>query len=190
MKTSLAPRSFARKAQRGISLIQVLVAISVGGLFTYIAVVYGLDKVNQTKVQNEVTALADLKANVVAYGSRVGTFTAANATSAVLVGQQLFPEGVVNGTAAAPVVSNGWGGSITVAVGTVNTAGDSLVFTSPGYPEQACAVLGTSLDSVASRIVIGATVTKAAGGATDPAAVNTACAAGGDNNTIVVTMTR
>lgn len=178
------------KKQRGISLPLIAIFLGVSALVIYVAIVYGTRYFQQAKASSEVTALSDLKANVVAYGSRVGAFTAANSTLPVLVGQGLFPRSAVGGTAAAPVVLNQWGAQMTVAVGTVATAGDSLVFTSPGIPEDACAIVATSLDDLAAQVDVGATTTKAAGARTDPAAVNTACAAGGANNTLSITVSR
>lgn len=180
----------AGKKQRGISLPLIAIFLGVSALVIYVAIVYGTRYFQQAKASTEVTALSDLKANVVSYGSRVGSFTAANSTMAVLAGQGLFPPSTVGGTAAAPIVLNQWGAQMTVAVGTVATAGDSLVFTSPGIPEGACAIIATSLDDLATQVDVGATTTKAAGARTDPAAVNTACAAGGANNTLTITMGR
>lgn len=179
-------RAAARK-QLGLSLPLMAIFLGVAGMIAYVAITYGMGYFEKSKANNEVTALSDLKSNVVAYGSRVGTFNAANSALSVLVGQGLFPRSNIGGTAAAPTVSNQWGAQMTVAVGTVATAGDSLVFTSPGLPEGACAIVATSLDDLAARVDVGATTTKAAGARTDPAAVNTACAAGGSNNTLTIT---
>jgi hypothetical protein len=87
-------------------------------------------------------------------------------------------------------VTNEWGGRVTVAVGTVNTAGDSIVFTRTAYPEVGCTLVGTSLDDLAERVVIGATTTKTPGARSNVAAVNTACRAGGNNTTMVVTIAK
>lgn len=187
---SINIRRKAAKKQLGLSLPLMAIFLGVAGLVGYVAITYGMGYFERTKAGNEVTALSDLKANVVSYGSRVGTFTAANSAMSVLVGQGVFPRSNVGGTAAVPIVNNQWGAQMTVAVGTVATAGDSLVFTTPGIPETACAIIATSLDDIAQRIDVGATTTKAPGARTDPAAVNTACAAGGANNTLTLTMGR
>lgn len=183
-------KSIRGKRQLGMSLPLMAFFISVSTIFVIVAIIYGPRYFDQSKASNEVTTLSDLKANVVAYGSRVGAFTAANSALPVLVGQGIFPRSNVGGTAASPVVLNQWGAQVTVAVGTVATAGDSLVFANPGIPEGACAIIATSLDDVALRVDVGATTTKAPGARSDPAAVNTACAAGGANNTLTITMGR
>lgn len=176
--------------QLGMSLPLMAIFITISTIFVVVAIMYGTGYFQKAKASNEVTALSDLKANIVAYGSRVGTFTAANSSLAVLVGQGLFPKSMVGGTAAAPIVTNQWGGSVTVAVGSVNTAGDSLVVTTAGLPEAGCVVVGTSLDDMALRASVGTTETKALGARTNPASVNTACSAGADNNSLIITFGR
>lgn len=176
--------------QLGMSLPLMAIFIGVAAIFVVVAIIYGTRYFQQSKASNEVTALSDLKANIVSYGSRVGTFTAANSSLAVLVGQGLFPRSLVGGTPAAPTVTNQWGGAVTAAVGSVNTAGDSLVITTAGMPEAACVIVATSMDDMALRVTVGTTETKAPGARTNPATVNTACAAGADNNSIAITMGR
>jgi hypothetical protein len=178
------------KRQLGISLPLMAFFIAVSTIFVIVAIIYGPRYFNQSKASNEVTTLSDLKAHVVSYGSRVGAFTAANSALPVLVGQGFFPRSNVSGSAAAPVVLNQWGAQVTVSVGTVGTAGDSLVFANPGIPEEACAIIATSLDDLAVRVDVGATTTKVPGARTDPTAANSACAAGGANNTLTITMGR
>lgn len=172
--------------QLGMSLPLMAIFIGVAAIFVVVAIIYGTRYFQQAKASNEITGLSDLKANIVAYGSRVGTFTAANAATSVLIGQGLFPASFISGTN----VSNQWGGAVTTAVGSVNTAGDSLVITTAGMPEAACVIVATSMDDMALRVQVGTTVTKAPGARTNPAAVNTACAAGADNNTVAITMGR
>ena len=65
-----------------------------------------------------------------------------------------------------------------------------LVITTAGMPEAACVIVATSMDDMALRVTVGTTETKAPGARTNPATVNTACAAGADNNSIAITMGR
>ncbi|PKO59013.1 MAG: hypothetical protein CVU24_16155 [Betaproteobacteria bacterium HGW-Betaproteobacteria-18] len=184
------PGPMVAHKQRGVSLPLIAIILAVSLLLAIAALIYGPRYIQQTKADNDVTAIQDLKGQVVKYGGRVGVFTAANSSLAVLVGQGLFPRSVVGGTQAAPTVTNEWGGRVTVAVGTVNTAGDSIVFTRTAVPEVGCTLVGTSLDDLAETVVIGATTTKTPGARSNAAAVNTACRAGGNNNTMVVTIAR
>lgn len=183
--------SSPRRKQRGISLPMMAIFLGVGGLVTYVAVVYGPRYFVKAKVSNEIAALGDFKSNTVALGSRVGLFTGTNASASALVSQNFWPASMVSGTQAAPVITNQWGGSVTVAVGTINVAGDALVRTDTAIPATACTELATSLDTVASVISVNGTQVKANGAATNPTTVGTSCGgANGDNNTLVVTFAK
>jgi prepilin-type N-terminal cleavage/methylation domain-containing protein len=177
-------KTFWRKGQRGFTLPELAIGIGVG-LVLLAAALYGIKYFSKSKASNEIQVVTDLRSNVVSYGSRVGLFTATNSTLAALVGQNFFPKTWVSGTTAAPVVTNQWGGQITVAVGTVTNTGDSLNFTSTGIADSACSEISTSLDGVVAVMQINGVQTKANGAVTDPTKV--ACA--GDNNTIVYTLT-
>lgn len=183
-RASIANRARAFSRQRGMSMLQLAIIIVVGGIFAIAAVVYGIRYVGRAKVSNEITAISDLKTNTVNYGARVGIFTAANSSLVALVGQSFFPANQVGGTAAAPTVTNQWGGPVTTAVGTLSSAGDSLNFTSNGIPNTACTELGTSLDTIAGTITINGTQTKVLGGVSSPTAVATACV-NADANVII-----
>lgn len=179
-----------RAKQGGMSLVQLAFIIGVGGIIVVAAIVYGPRYFTKAKVQNEVSALTDFRANVVSFGSRVGLFTNTNASLEALIGQNFFPATMVSGTAPNRVVTNQWGGSLTVATGTLVNAGDSLVLTSTGVPANACTELGTSLDGVASVMAINAVNVKANGSPASATAVATNCATAGDNNTMAMTMAK
>lgn len=184
-------RSAAATKQRGQSTITIAIVIAVGSIIIIAALIYGIRYFAKAKVQNEVSAIVDLRTNVVSYGDKVGLFNATNGSLAALVGMNFFPQVRVGGTPAAPTVSNQWGGSITTGLGTLVNAGDSLNFTQTGIPANACSELGISLDSVAAVVTINGTTTKAAGAVTDPAAVGTSCGgAAGDNNVMVITLAK
>jgi hypothetical protein len=179
------------RKQSGISLPLLAIYIGVAGLVILTALIYGTRYFSKTKVNNEVTALANYKADLVSYASRVGPFTAANSSLVALVNQNFFPPSMVSGTPAVPIVTNQWGGLLTTAVGTLVTAGDSHVVTETAVPTAACTELGTSLDQVGAVISINGTNTKAAGVPSNPATVGTSCGgAAGDNNTIAVTIAK
>lgn len=192
-KSNLTRFARAHK-QRGVSLPLVAIVIAISLLLGLAALIFGPRYITQAKADNLANAIQDLKGQVVAYGGRVGVFTAANTTLPVLVGQGVFPRSQVTGTAAAPVVTHEFGGNVSaIAVGTTSVAGDSIVFTLDGIPQDACALVGSAMDDVASRISVGAgagTVTKQVGARTVVATLNTACAAGNQNNTMVFTISR
>lgn len=182
----------APSAQRGISLVVVAFVIAIGAILMLVAIIYGPRYLTKTKVANEISALADYKANVATYGSRVGLFTTTNASLEALIGQNFFPASMVSGTAPNRIVTNQWGGSYTVAIGTISNEGDALVLTSSAIPAFACTELGTSLNQVASVITINGVTVKSNGSDTNPVAAGTACGGGGaaDNNVMAVTFAK
>jgi hypothetical protein len=191
------PTRFARAhKQRGVSLPLVAIVIAISLLLGLAALIFGPRYITQAKADNLANAIQDLKGQVVAYGGRVGVFVAANSTLPVLVGQGVFPRSQVTGTAAAPVVTHEFGGIVSaVAIGTTSVLGDSLDFSLNGIPQDACTLIGSSMDDVASRITVGTgagggTETKAVGARTVIATLNTACAAGLQNNTMTFRISR
>jgi len=191
MKTRFGSPAGWRRGQRGVSLVVVAFVIAIGALLSLAAILYGPRYFTKTKVQNEVSALSDFKANTASFGSRVGLFTSTNASLEALINQNFFPTSMVSGTAPNRVVTNQWGGSYTVAVGTIVNAGDALRLTSTAIPATACTELGTSLDHVASVITINGTTVKSNGAATNPVTVGTSCGGvNGDANSMVVTVAK
>lgn len=180
-----------RRRQRGVSFVQIAFIIGIGGILLLAAIIYGPRYFTKSKVQNEVSALADFRANTVSFGGRVGLFTGTNASLEALIGQNFFPMSMVSGTAPARVVTNQWGGSYTVGVGTIVNAGDSIVLTSTGIPASACTELGTSLDGVASVIAVNGTTVKSNGASSNPATVASSCGGtAGDNNSMAMTIAK
>jgi len=177
------------KKQEGNSSIQVAIGLMVG-VILLIGAIGAYQYINQAKVNNDIAELTDLKNSTVRYGQSVGTFTSTNSTIAILTSLNFFPNPRVTGSGtAAAAVTNQWGGAITTALGTVNTAGDSLVFTYTGVPTAACRELVTKLDNIATTVSVGGTVTKAAGATTVAATAIPLCVTG-DNQTLAYTMSR
>jgi hypothetical protein len=179
----------SRKKQAGVTLVTVAMVLGIGSLLLIAVIVYGPRYFTKTKVANEIAALSDFKSNTASFGSRVGLFTATNASLQALINQNFFPPAMVSGTSPNQVVTNQWGGSYTVAVGTIVNAGDSIVLTSTGVPDLACTELGTSLDNIVSVIKINSTQTKANGAASSPTTVATNCN-GADNNSFAMTIAK
>lgn len=179
------------KAQRGFSNVQIAIGILVG-VIVLLGSLSGYQYISQAKVNNEITTLGDLKSATVRYGQFAGLFTAANVTAAILNGQNFFNTAglVVTGAPAAPVITNQWGGAVAVGVGAANVAGDAIDFNFSNVPGDACRQLGTRVDNVAAVVSINNVITKAAAVPTNVGTVTVQCAAGGDANVIVYTMTR
>ena len=177
------------KKQEGNSSIQTAIALMVG-VILLIGAIGAYQYISQAKVNNDLAEIADLKNATVRYGQSVGTFTATNDTVAILTSLSFFPSPRVTGSGtAAAVITNQWGGTIVPSLGTVNTAGDSLVYTYTGVPTSACRELVTKLDNIATVVTVGGATTKAAGAATVAATAIPLCVAG-DNQTLAYTMSR
>jgi outer membrane murein-binding lipoprotein Lpp len=176
-------------AQRGFSNVQIAIGILVG-VIILLGSLGGYQYINQAKVNNEITTLADLKAATVRYGQFAGLFTSTNVTLAILSGQNFFNGAGLasSGSGTDLVISNQWGGKVTVAVGTAGVAGDSIDFTFTNVPSNACQELGSKVDNLVAKVKIGTTDTKAVGAASNLASVTTACTGGGQANTIIYTM--
>lgn len=179
------------KAQQGFSNVQIAIGILVG-VILLLGSLGGYQYITQAKVDNEISILNELKASTVRYGQVAGAFSDTNVTLSILNGQNFFNSAglVVTGTAAAPAVNNQWSGTVTVAVGTANVAGDAIAFTFTRVPRNACNELGTKVDNLAATVTIGGTTTKAVGAGSNAATVTAQCAAGGESNTIVYTLAK
>lgn len=172
-------QSLKKSAQRGFSNVQIAIGILVG-VIILLGSLGGYQYIVQAKVNNEISLITDLRSATVRYGQFTGVFNSTNVTEAILTGLNFFPNGQ-------PV--NSFGGTIVPAVGTINTAGDSIQFTFNGISTYACKQIGTMLDNVVSIVSINGTTTKAAGASSLPLSVGTACTAG-DGNVLVYTISR
>lgn len=186
-------RSAGRKSQQGFSNVQIAIGILVG-VIILLGSLGGFQYVEQAKVNNEVAVITDLKSATVRYAQFAAPFTADNTTDVILNGQNFFRSaGIsVTGTAAAPVITNQWGGAVTVAQAQSLNAGDSIDFTFTSVPNSICNDIATKLDNVVARIEINGTETKAVGNPTNPATVTTQCAASviANANTLVYRIQR
>lgn len=167
---------------QGLVIVIVVLAIVGIGILTI-----GYNKIFQSKVQNEVLLVSDWATNTKAYGAQVGLFTAANAGLPALVGRGFFAPNTVGGTLIAPTVMNQFKGGVTVAIGTINVAGDALRFTTTTVPDRECKLIATSLDSAVYGLTVNAVQTKWPPTAivTTPATVDAACTGGNNSLTYI-----
>lgn len=168
-------KNHTRKAlQRGFSNVQIAIGILVT-IILLLGALSGYQYIQQAKVNNEVSALTDLRAATVRYGQFAAPFNANNANIPVLANLNFFESSgfAVDRVANPATVSNQWGGLVTVAVA---NNGNALAFTFNGVPRDACRELGTKLDNIATDISIDGVATKVAGGRSNPALVAANCA--------------
>lgn len=189
MKKNIAPQK-AVKNQKGNFIVQLAIVLGVTAIVT-LGGMKGFEKYQEAKVSNELQEITNLRSKVVDYGQSLGTaFAASNVTLASLNALQFFSDNVVSGSGATLAVANQWGGTVTPSVGTINSAGDSIVFTYSGVSEAGCKGIGNKFDTVAAVISVGGTQVKVSGARTNVATLGAQCEAGADNNTIAYTLAR
>lgn len=182
--------SAPKSRQRGNLLVTAAITLGIMAIIG-IGAMKGFDKYQDAKVNNDQQELADLKSKTVNYGQSIGApFDSTNSSLSALAGLNFFDKKNVSGTGASTTVSNQWGGSITVAPGTLNTSGDAIDYTYTGVSSYGCKGIGNKFDSIASRISVGGSVVKALGSPTNVVTLATQCDAAADNATIVYTLSR
>lgn len=189
---AILKKCVANKAakQQGNMIVTAAITLGIMAIIT-LGAMAGFNKYQDAKVSNEIQELTDLRNETSKYGQAIGgPFTATNASLGTLAGLNFWDKKLVTGTGAATVVSNQWGGTVTVGVGTINTAGDSIDFTYSGVSTYGCKAIGTKVDSIASKISVGGTQVKAVGARTNPTTLATQCDAGSDNVSITYTLAR
>jgi PilS N terminal len=189
MTTTQATSMFKKNKQRGFSNVQIAIGILVG-VIALLGSLSGFQFINQSKVNNEIIALTDLKSSTMRYGQFVPTFTG-NVALDTLNEQNFFNASgftYVGGTT--PTLTNQWGGAVTVAAGQLSVAGDAIDFTFANVPASACKELATKVDNITARVKIGAatgTIDRTADTATKIAYAKTNCVG---NVSIVYTITK
>lgn len=168
--------NFNRKQKRGFTLIEILlvvgfIAIAGIGIYTIYSKVT-LNNAANTESRNIDTIRAGVK-NLFA-----GAPTTAGLTNTVVNNASITPNNMI--TAGDPtVITNSFGGAVTVAPATLTVANDGFRITFPAVPGAVCTKLVTGTGSQFERVTVGATVVKALGTNTsiDIAQTTTACAA-------------
>ena len=170
-----------KSAQRGFSNVQIAIGILVT-VILLLGALSGYQYIQQSKVSNEVAMLTDLRTAIVRHGQVVGQFDTAagkNAEMKTLIAMNMFNGAGLSIDTTANKVYSQWGGEVTVATGTLTTAGDSLAFTVKGVPSAACKEISTKLDSIVAKIEVGATALKSNGANSTLANVITGCGSAG-----------
>jgi len=187
MKQNLNAVSKYRR-QAGISNIQIMVGVLISAILILGGV--GLIKyVEKSKVNNDLSELADLKAATVSYGSNNGG-TFAGLTNEIAIGLDFFQRSRVSGTAGSRTVQNQWKGTVTAAPASINIPNDGASYTYTGVPSAACKDLAQGAASIATVIRVGTTEVKSSGGNPVLNSIITACDEGADNVTIAYLMSK
>ena len=156
------------RKQRGFTLIEMvvvlaLIAAGIGFIISRAATANQTSKV-QAEVSNLQTITTKVKSTFAARPNYSG------ATTAFLLAQGAFPTSMINGG----TVTNGWGGTVTVAAGAGNTSVD---ITSGAVPTASCIELVAASSRNFNEVTVGATKTMNGATVADLTAVQTACSA-------------
>lgn len=179
-----------KKNQSGNMIVTAVITLGIMAIIT-IGAMKGFEKYQDAKVSNEIQELTELRNETVKYGQAIGSpFDATNAAIGTLSGLNFWEKKQVTGTGGSTIVSNQWGGIVTVGVGTINTPGDALDFSYSGLPTYSCKAIGTKVDAIAAKITVNGTTVKNVGQRTDAANLGVACDAASDNATMVYTLSR
>jgi len=172
--------NFNRKQKRGFTLIELLLVvgfIAVAGIGIY--TVYNnvtLNNAANTENRNIDTIRAGVK-NLFA-----GAPTTAGLTNTVVNNAAITPKNMIT-TGSPTVITNSFGGAVTVTPIALIVANDGFRITYPAVPGAVCTKLVTGTGSQFEHVIVGTTTVKALGTNTsiNIAATTTACA--GDTGT-------
>lgn len=173
--------SGSRTAQRGLTIVELMIGLTVVGVFLA-AAAYGYQLIFTSKGQNEMKYLD--QAIECSRQIRANAPTFAGTTTAMMANNNCFPNTlVVNKGTPGATVTNSFGGSITTTPVNLNATSDGLEFTTTQVPSDICVNM-LRLMSKPARITIqangvgGATTVMALGAATAELDLATACGAG------------
>lgn len=178
-------------AQRGLTLIELLIALAISGILIAGAY-YGYQAVNGAKGQNDASLLTQAAQCARNLYANSPDFTGVNISS--LAASQCFPVGNVSGSPGSQTVKDSNGYVVTAAPATLSTTNDSVSFTLGSVPATLCAQVLPALAPAASQLTAGsagngaATAVVAYGGGYQAGQVGVACAPGLDD--IIFTVTK
>lgn len=170
--------------QSGFTLVELGIVVAIAAVIIGIGLVVVPSVLAATRANGEISDLPAISTKIQrAFANQPNFSTPTTASMAVLVNLRVFPENMVSGT----TVTNRWGGSLTAAVSTLQTANDSVTLTDTNVPGPECNQVVQGIDRSYRQIKVNATTVKADGDAqVNLATLGTACNAAG-NNAIAVT---
>lgn len=167
-----------RIKERGSQTVHVGIGIAITAIML-VAASAGFRYQQNARAANDVQMLNSLKLATVDYGMSISTgiFSSTNVTIPILGDAHFFDDPTLFYTSGASSVTNQWGGTLSVAVGSVFTTGDSIIFTSTNIPKAACIDIGMESDAFAQIIKVNNAVTKPSGTLTSVTSITAACTA-------------
>lgn len=165
-----------RKAQRGLSLLEIMIGLGIVAIIAIVAVGAATSARGSAQVSAESQNLQLITTKVKSTFAARQNFS--GISNAMLIAQRGFPSQMVSGTN----VLHSWDGAVTVAPGAGNT---SVNVTYAGVPTAACIELVNATARSFNTVTVGSTVVKTATqDNNDVAATTTACGAASAVNII------
>lgn len=180
-----------RGKQRGLTLIETVIALLIGAVIIAGAVI-GYQVVYGAKGQNDAQLLSQAAQCARSTYNNSPDFSGVSVST--LAGNGCFPPSNVSGAIGAQTVKDTNGYSINAQATTLNSANDSIAFTISGVPTNVCTQIMAALAPSASQLTGGpvgsgsATTVMPYGGTYNPGAVPTAC--GASLNDVIYTITK
>ncbi len=188
----LAKRKSTRIAQKGFSLLELVIVVGIIALALYLV----LNSGNSTSNKQTATNMNQGVTEVIQAASQIfpGNFAALTCDS---MGQNSAFKGTVfsytaaaKGAGATLWNSNNPNSTVACAPATLVTANDSFSLTLNAVPNEVCSQFVSKVTPVSWIITVNGTSVKALNGTLDPASLGTACTATTDANVVVITLAR
>jgi type IV pilus assembly protein PilA len=179
------------KAQRGFTMIELIVVIGIIALLAILATPYARSMIIDGKVPTTATdvtkTITKLRNNFANQGTT--PYTSITTAGFANIARGLVSALNVSGSGTGATVTHdigSTGATVAVAAGTITTAGDSFTVTMNNVNEAACPSLASQLSKSSEVIMINGTAVKAVGGTYQGGTAGGACTTG-DGNTFVFT---
>lgn len=156
-----------KASQRGITLVQALFVLVLGGIALSIALNQFATGERNSNVQKHISDVAEIISGA---KNNFGQYNYAGLTTAVAIGNGVIPTRLATSATAA---ASDWGGAVTLVAGTTTAATAELKYA--GVPAAMCAMVVNGTHQVARQVTIAGTDVKPLDGQVDVAALNTQC---------------
>lgn len=170
---SIKMKNFTSKTkQAGFTLVEIGIVVAIGLLFL-LGIGAAGRTIAGTKVNSEIGEIKTIAANVQRQYSGKSSYATATLTDMIAL-KSIPDERKLTATTAA----NRWSGAITLAPATLNTANDSIKYTSAAIPEYECTQIVPQVEGSLLRVAVAGTDVKALGGQLNQTTLGTQCAGG------------
>ncbi|MFP1980692.1 type 4 pilus major pilin [Lonsdalea quercina] len=171
------------KNKKGFSLLELLLVLGIiAALVVGAFIVYPKVQASQ-RAEAESKNIATIQAGVKALYTSASSYS--GLTNTVATNAKIFPDNMLNGTS----VINVFKGNVTLATSTESPSGvanSSFTITYANIPAAECTKIISTAAGNFYVAKVGTTTVKAAGATLDVAATTTACASGGNSNSLVL----